>query len=70
MAASVPRPQDHILLWGTGLGGGGGGQPSPETLSDRLQEQLHSVENIELQSASSFTRCFPYRQRYSQYRNA
>lgn len=25
MAASVPRPQDHILLWGTGLGGGGGG---------------------------------------------
>lgn len=50
--------------------GRGGGQPSPETLSDRLQEQLHSVENIELQSASSFTRCFPYRQRYSQYRNA
>ena len=59
-------PQDHILLRGTGLGG----WPSPETLSDRLQEQLRSLENIELQSASSFTRCFPYRQRCSRYRNA
>jgi len=55
--AAGPHP-----VAGMGLGG--------DRLPKRYLMGCRSLENIELQPASGFTRCFRYRQRYSQRRSA